>query len=72
MPTAPQGMGRFQAYVKLMQPVIPALVGIGGVNEANLPEVLAVGVRSAAVVRAITEASDVPAAVTRLKAMFER
>lgn len=72
MPTAPQGTGRFQAYVKLMQPVIPALVGIGGVNEANLPEVLAVGVRSAAVVRAITEASDVPAAVTRLKAMFER
>ncbi|CAG2126782.1 thiamine phosphate synthase [Cupriavidus plantarum] len=72
MPTAPQGMGRFQAYVKLMQPVMPALVGIGGVNEGNLPEVLDVGVRSAAVVRAITEASDVPAAVARLKAMFER
>lgn len=72
MPTAPQGMGRFQAYVKLMQPVMPALVGIGGVNESNLHEVLDVGVGSAAVVRAITEATDVPAAVTRLKAMFER
>lgn len=72
MPTAPQGMGRFQAYVKLMQPVIPSLVGIGGVNESNLREVLAVGVGSAAVVRAITEAADVPAAVARLKAMFER
>lgn len=72
MPTAPQGMGRFQSYVRLMQPVIPSLVGIGGVNESNLREVLAVGVGSAAVVRAVTEAADVAAAVARLKSMFER
>lgn len=70
MPTAPQGMGRFQAYVRLMRPVIPALVGIGGVNAGNLAEVLAVGVGSAAVVRAITEAADVPAAVAQLRGMF--
>nr|WP_315593345.1 thiamine phosphate synthase [uncultured Cupriavidus sp.] len=70
MPTQPQGMGRFQSYVKLMKPVIPSLVGIGGVNASNMREVLAVGVGSAAVVRAITEASDVPAAVNGLNALF--
>lgn len=70
MPTQPQGMGRFRAYVKLMQPVIPSLVGIGGVNATNMREVLAVGVGSAAVVRAVTEADDVPAAVARLVSLF--
>ncbi|CAG9178022.1 Thiamine-phosphate synthase [Cupriavidus laharis] len=70
MPTAPQGMGRFQAYVKLMQPVIPSLVGIGGVNASNMQQVLAIGVGSAAVVRAITEAHDVPAAVAHLVGLF--
>ncbi|MDK3023327.1 thiamine phosphate synthase [Cupriavidus taiwanensis] len=70
MPTQPQGMGRFRAYVKLIQPVIPSLVGIGGVNAANMREVLAVGVGSAAVVRAVTEADDVPAAVAHLVSLF--
>jgi thiamine-phosphate pyrophosphorylase len=70
MPTAPQGMGRFRAYARLMQPVIPSLVGIGGVNAANMREVLAVGVGSAAVVRAVTEADDVPAAVAHLMSLF--
>jgi thiamine-phosphate pyrophosphorylase len=70
MPTAPQGLGRFHAYVRLMQPVVPSLVGIGGVDAARLPQVLAVGVGSAAVVRAITEAADVPAAVASLVGMF--
>lgn len=72
MPTAPQGMGRFQAYATLMKPVIPALVGIGGVNAANMGDVLAVGVGSAAVVRAITEADDVPAAVAHLLGLFPK
>ncbi|MBV8271343.1 MAG: thiamine phosphate synthase [Cupriavidus sp.] len=70
MPTQPQGMGRFQSYVALMKPVIPSLVGIGGVNAANMREVLDVGVGSAAVVRAITEANDVSAAVAGLNALF--
>jgi len=70
MPTAPQGMGRFRSYARMMQPVIPSLVGIGGVNAGNLREVLAVGVGSAAVVRAITEANDVPAAVAHLLGQF--
>ncbi|RZT38635.1 thiamine phosphate synthase [Cupriavidus agavae] len=71
MPTQPQGMGRFQSYVALMKPVIPSLVGIGGVNAGNMREVLAVGVGSAAVVRAVTEADDVAAAVAGLKGLFE-
>jgi thiamine-phosphate pyrophosphorylase len=70
MPTAPQGMGRFRAYAKLMQPVISSLVGIGGVNASNMREVLAVGVGSAAVVRAITEADDVARAVGELTGVF--
>ncbi len=70
MPTAPQGMGRFQAYATLMNPVMPSLVGIGGVDAARLPDVLAAGVGSAAVVRAITEAADVPAAVAHLLGLF--
>jgi len=70
MPTEPQGMGRFQAYTKLMKPVVPSMVGIGGVNGSNLKQVLATGVGSAAVVRAITEADDTAAAVASLKAMF--
>ncbi len=70
MPTAPQGMGRFRSYAKLMQPVIPSLVGIGGVNASNMGQVLAVGVGSAAVVRAITEADDLPAAVAHLIGQF--
>jgi len=57
--------------VALMKPVIPSLVGIGGVNATNMREVLAVGVGSAAVVRAVTEANDVPAAVAGLTALFD-
>lgn len=71
MPTQPQGLGRFHAYARLMRSQVPALVGIGGVDATNLPQVLAAGVGSAAVVRAITEAADVPAAVAKLMAAFE-
>lgn len=71
MPTQPQGLGRFHAYARLMRSQVPALVGIGGVDATNLPQVLAAGVGSAAVVRAITEAADVPAAVATLKAGFD-
>ncbi|MGY8526250.1 thiamine phosphate synthase [Paracidovorax citrulli] len=70
MPTQPQGLGRFHAYARLMREQVPAQVGIGGVDAGNLSQVLAAGVGSAAVVRAITEAADVPAAVARLMAAF--
>jgi thiamine-phosphate pyrophosphorylase len=70
LPTAPQGLGRFHAYTQLMRSEVPSMVGIGGVNADNLPRVLAEGVGSAAVVRAITEADDLPAAVAHLNGLF--
>lgn len=69
MPTAPQGLAKLARYARLMAPHVP-LVAIGGVNEENLDQVLATGVGSAAVVRAVTEAGDLAAAVTELQAHF--
>ena len=56
MATAPQGMGRLQAYARLMQQ--HPLVAIGGIDESRLSEVLQTGVGSVAMVRAITDAPD--------------
>jgi thiamine-phosphate pyrophosphorylase len=56
MVTAPQGMGRLQAYARLMQQ--HPLVAIGGIDESRLSAVLQTGVGSVAMVRAITEAPD--------------
>ena len=57
MATAPQGLGRLAAYVRLM--CAYPLVAIGGIDESNLPQVLATGVGSVAMVRALT-AADKP------------
>ena len=62
MATAPQGMGRLQAYARLMQQ--HPLVAIGGIDESRLSAVLQTGVGSVAMVRAITDASD-PEATAR-------
>jgi thiamine-phosphate pyrophosphorylase len=56
MATAPQGMGRLQAYARLMQQ--HPLVAIGGIDASRLPAVLQTGVGSVAMVRAITDAPD--------------
>ncbi|RKP44024.1 thiamine phosphate synthase [Trinickia fusca] len=69
--TAPQGLARLARYVRLVEGVVP-LVAIGGIDLTTLPGVLATGVGSAAVVRAVTEAQDPQAAVTALHAAFER
>lgn len=69
MPTAPQGMARLARYVKLLDGVVP-MVAIGGIDGAVLPEVLATGAGSAAVVRAVTEAGDPAAAVAALQNAF--
>ncbi|HEY1611120.1 MAG TPA: thiamine phosphate synthase, partial [Paraburkholderia sp.] len=69
MPTAPQGLARLARYVKLLDGVVP-LVAIGGIDGGVLPEVLATGVGSAAVVRAVTEAADPAAAVAALQREF--
>jgi thiamine-phosphate pyrophosphorylase len=71
MPTAPQGLSRLARYVQLLDGVVP-LVAIGGVDKAVLTKVLATGVGSAAVVRAVTEAADTAAAVSALQHDFAR
>ncbi|WP_321965099.1 thiamine phosphate synthase [Paraburkholderia sp. J7] len=69
MPTAPQGLARLARYVKLLDGVVP-MVAIGGIDGNVLPEVLATGAGSAAVVRAVTEAADPAAAVAALRNAF--
>lgn len=54
MMTAPQGPGRLHLYARLMSSY--PLVAIGGIDASKLPEVLASGVGSVAVVRALVVA----------------
>jgi thiamine-phosphate pyrophosphorylase len=68
MMTAPQGPGRLHMYARLMRNY--PLVAIGGIDASKLPEVLASGVGSVAVVRALvvaeqpeTEAASFQAAI---------
>jgi thiamine-phosphate pyrophosphorylase len=69
MPTRPQGLARLRRYVQLLSGRVP-LVAIGGIDAGVMPDVLATGVGSAAVVRAVTEAPDAAAAVSSLQRMF--
>jgi thiamine-phosphate pyrophosphorylase len=71
MPTAPQGLARLARYVRLLEGVVP-LVAIGGIDRQVLPQVLATGVGSAAVVRAVTEAADAAEAVSAMQQGFTR
>ena len=64
MATAPQGVARLVAYARLMRGY--SQVGIGGIDEARFPEVLATGVGSIAVVRALVTADDPEAIAHRL------
>ncbi|MDB0567801.1 thiamine phosphate synthase [Ralstonia solanacearum] len=72
MPTVPQGLGRLFAHAAAMRTRVPAppLVAIGGIDLAAMPRVLQSGVGCVAVVRALTQAEDVPAAVQALQATF--
>jgi thiamine-phosphate pyrophosphorylase len=69
METAPQGLGRLNAYAKLMHHM--SLVAIGGISEAYIPLVMQSGVGSIAVVRAITGANDPELAVRSLQALMD-
>ena len=70
MATAPQGPGRLAAYARLLRHY--PLVAIGGIDASRLPEVLASGVGSVAVVRAITAAASPEDAVSTLQRAIER
>jgi len=61
MATAPQGTGRLAVYSKLLREY--PRVAIGGIDQASLPAVLASGVGSVGVVRALMAAEDTPAEV---------
>lgn len=66
MTTAPQGTGRLRAYARLMADY--PLVAIGGIDASQLPEVLASGVGSVAVVRALVAADQPEAMAAQLQA----
>ena len=68
MATAPQGAARLAAYARLLRGY--PHVGIGGVDAARMPEVLATGVGSVAVVRALVADPDPEAAAARLMAII--
>lgn len=68
MATAPQGVARLAAYVRLMRAY--PLVAIGGIALEQFPEILATGVGSIAVVRALVNSGDPEiAAATLTQAM---
>jgi thiamine-phosphate pyrophosphorylase len=69
MATAPQGVARLAAYARLMRGY--PQVGIGGIDAARMPEVLATEVGSVAVVRALVADPDPEAAAARLGALVE-
>lgn len=66
MVTPPQGTGRLHAYARLMRNY--PLVAIGGIDASHLPDVLASGVGSVAVVRALVAAEQPEAVASQLQA----
>jgi thiamine-phosphate pyrophosphorylase len=68
MVTAPQGTERLQAYTRLMRDY--SLVAIGGIDASKLPEILASGVGSVAVVRALVAAEQPEQMAAHLQAMI--
>jgi thiamine-phosphate pyrophosphorylase len=68
MQTAPQGAGRLRAYARLLPH--RSLVAIGGIDQNHLPDVLASGVGSVAVVRALVGAANPEAAARTLQALI--
>ena len=68
MATAPQGLARLDAYARLTRGY--PQVAIGGIDEARLQAVLATGVGSVAVVRAIVTADDPEATCARWSAVI--
>lgn len=70
MATPPQGTARLKMYAALLRDT--PTVAIGGIDAARLPEVLASGVGSVAVVRALVAADQPEAQVAALQALFTR
>lgn len=58
------------AVASALEPRVPVFA-IGGIDESNLDRLIAVGVRRACVIRAVSEARDPEQAARRLRAMLE-
>ncbi|UGA56752.1 thiamine phosphate synthase [Vibrio sp. VB16] len=71
MPSKPQGLNRLALYQKLIGDTFPT-VAIGGIDLPCAEKVWCTGVSSVAVVRAITEASDVGAVVNAFNHLLVR
>lgn len=69
MPSAPQGTTELKRHLARLQDI--STVAIGGISLARVPEVLATGVGSVAVVSAITQAADWREATKQLLDMVE-
>ncbi len=69
MPTAPQGLEKLREYVKQARGI--PVVAIGGIDLNNAEDVLATGVSSLAVVRAVTEAENPEAVVKAFQALWD-
>lgn len=69
MATAPQGLGRLAAYAKLMKSY--PQVAIGGIGQEQFAQVLATGVGSIAVVRALVNADQPEKAAATLMAAMQ-
>lgn len=70
MATAPQGTARLAAYARLLRNY--PLVAIGGIDTERLGPVLASGVGSVGVVRALTAAADPEQAATELRQTIDK
>lgn len=70
MPSAPQGVAALTRQVQQLAGRIPC-VAIGGISLERVPEVLASGVGSIAVVSAITQAADWRAATATLRRLID-
>ena len=68
MPTAPQGLEKLREYVKQARGT--PVVAIGGIDLNNARAVLATGVSSLAVVRAVTEAENPETVVKAFQALW--
>lgn len=68
MSSRPQGLARLRLFQALVDEI--PTVAIGGIDMARTPQVLACGVGSIAVVRAVTQAADLAATVQRWQALW--
>lgn len=70
MPTEPQGLDKLKQYV--IQAGNTPTVAIGGIDLNNARDVLATGVSSLAVVRAVTESADPEKVVKDFQALWDK